>query len=156
MKLNYQFEFGFACQKSICQERYSKESTTAIAIVDLDFNFCPKVMCCKSCKMIESLNYNQLLWFIPSTVLDVLKGEVCKYFVVHSFNFLKITSTYVTEIHRYSILLLICNNHMHTSYFCTKQRAELKNLWCKKWYSQGISATDKLTQNRGVYRSMSE
>ena len=90
MKLNYQFEFGFACQKSICQEKYSKESTTAIAIVDLDFNFCPKVMCCKSCKMNVSLNYNQLLWFIPSTVLDVLKGEVCKYFVVQShLNFLK-------------------------------------------------------------------
>ena len=89
MKLNYQFEFGFACQISTCQEKCNKESTTAIAVVDLDFNFCPKVMCCKSCKMNGPLNYNQLLWFIPLTVLDVLKAEVRKYFVVLSLNFLK-------------------------------------------------------------------
>ena len=89
MKLNYQFEFGFAFQRSTCQEKCSKEGTTAIAIVDLDLNFCPKVMRCQGCKMNVQLNYNQLLWFIPSTVLDVLKAEVRKYFVVHSFNFLK-------------------------------------------------------------------
>ena len=114
MKLNHQFEFGFPCQISTCQEKCSKESTTAIAIVDLELNFCPKVMCCKHCKMNVPLNYNQLLWFIPSTVLDVLKGEVRMYFVVHSFNFFEITSTYVTKVHRYSILLLICNNCIHT------------------------------------------
>ena len=76
MKLNHQFEFGFACQEKTCQEKYSKESTIAIAIVELEYNFCPKVMCCKSCSKSVSLNYNQLLWFIPLNVLNVLKTEV--------------------------------------------------------------------------------
>ena len=76
MKLNYQFEFGFACQEKICQENYDKESATAIAIVELEHNFCPKLLCCKSCSKSVSLSYNQLLWFIPLNALNVLKTEV--------------------------------------------------------------------------------
>ena len=76
MKLNYQFEFGFACQEKICQEKNSKESTIAIAVVEFEHNFCPNMMCCKSCSKSVSLHYNQLLWFIPFNVLNVLKTEV--------------------------------------------------------------------------------
>ena len=76
MKLNYQFDFGFACQEKICQENYDKEGTAAIAIVEFEHNFCPKMMCCKSCSNSVSLSYNQLLWFIPLNVLNVLKTEV--------------------------------------------------------------------------------
>ena len=88
MKLNYQFEFGFACQKEACQEKYSTESTTAIASVELELNFCPKVMRCKSCKKYVPLSYNQLLWFIPIKVLDVLKAEVSIMLCSH-LNFIK-------------------------------------------------------------------
>ena len=87
MKLNYQFEFGFACRKETCQVKYSKESTIAIAIVELEHNFCPKVMCCKSCGELVPLNYNQLLWFIPFDVLDLLKKEVSMYFVAQLLEF---------------------------------------------------------------------
>ena len=88
MKLNYQFEFGFACQKETCQEKYSTESTTAIATVELELNFCPKVMRCKSCKKYVPLSYNQLLWFIPIKVLDVIKAEVSIMLCSH-LNFIK-------------------------------------------------------------------
>ena len=91
-ELNYQFEFGFACQKETCQVKYSKESTLAIAIVELEHNFCPKVMCCKSCGKPVSLNYNQLLWFIPFDVLDLLKKEVSMYFVAQLLEFFETTS----------------------------------------------------------------
>ena len=84
MKLNYQFEFGFACQEKICQENYGKESTTAIAIVELEYNFCPERMCCKSCRKFVPLSYNQLLWFIPLNVLNVLETKVSMYFVSQS------------------------------------------------------------------------
>ena len=76
MKINYHFEFGFACQEKICQQKYSKESIIAIAVVELEHNFCPKVMCCKSCSKSVPLSYNQLLWFIPLNVLNVLHTEV--------------------------------------------------------------------------------
>ena len=77
MKLNYQFEFGFACQVEKCKNTCSKESTTSIAIIELlGLNLCPQKMYCKTCKKYMPLNYNQLLWFIPLEVLKVLKAEV--------------------------------------------------------------------------------
>ena len=76
MKLKYQFEFGFACQEISCQEQISQENTIAIAVVELEHNFCPEVMRCKCCSKSVSLSYNQLLWFIPLKVLNVLTTEV--------------------------------------------------------------------------------
>ena len=76
MKSDYQFEFGFACQEKICQQGNHKENTTTVAIVELEHNYCPKVMCCKSCGKHIQLKYHQLLWFIPLNVLSILKAEV--------------------------------------------------------------------------------
>ena len=76
MKSDYQFEFGFACQEKICQEKNHKENTTTVAIVELEHNYCPEIMCCKGCGKHVPLKYHQLLWFIPSKALSVLKAEV--------------------------------------------------------------------------------
>ena len=81
MKVSYNFEFGFACQEKICQEKYSTESNIAIAIVKLKHNLCPKLMHCRNCRKSVLLNYNQLLWFIPLNTLHVLKAEVRTSFV---------------------------------------------------------------------------
>ena len=76
MRLNYQFQFGFACQEKSCQERKIKKDTTTVAIVDLKHDFCPKIMCCTGCSKSVTLEYSQLLWFIPLPVLDVLQRRV--------------------------------------------------------------------------------
>ena len=73
MKLTFQFEFGFACKERGCQEKSSQVNTTAIATVDCKFNFCPEMMRCKECGKSVLLKYNQLLWFIPSKILNILQ-----------------------------------------------------------------------------------
>ena len=79
MKLNYQFEFGFANQSECCQAKSTKENSTTIAVVQLEHNFCPKHMCCKGCGKCVPLSYEQLLWFIPSKVLNLLQSKVSTY-----------------------------------------------------------------------------
>ena len=76
MNLKYQFKFGFACQEKSCKEKNHKEDTTSIAIVKLEHNFCPKAMYCMVCSKSIPLKYDQLLWFIPLKVLDVLQIQV--------------------------------------------------------------------------------
>ena len=90
MRLNYQFQFGFACQEKSCKEKNSKKGTTTVAVVDLKHNFCPKIMCCKGCSKSVTLEYNQLLWFVPLQVLDVLQRVVstCTYICVCSLKHL--------------------------------------------------------------------
>ena len=87
MKLNYQFEFGFANQSECCQGKITKETATTIAVVQLEHNCCPKDMCCKSCGKCVPLSYNQLLWFIPSMVLNLLQSKVSTYIrtYVHTY-----------------------------------------------------------------------
>ena len=75
MNLKYQLNFGFACQEKTCVKK-SKEDTTSVAVVKLEHNFCPKVMCCTVCSKSVPLKYDQLLWFIPLKALDVLQVQV--------------------------------------------------------------------------------
>ena len=79
MRLNYQFQFGFACRTKNCQEKNNKKDTATVAIVDLRHNFCPKLMSCRGCSKSVTLDYNQLLWFVPLKVLDVLQSGVSIY-----------------------------------------------------------------------------
>ena len=72
MKLNYQFEFGFA--SGCCQPKNTEE--TIITVVQLEYNFCPKLVRCKGCSKCVPLSYDQLLWFIPPIVLNSLQSEV--------------------------------------------------------------------------------
>ena len=76
MNLKYQFKFGFACQEKTCEEKNHKDGTTSIAIVKLEYNFCPKAMRCMVCSKSVLLKYDQLLWFVPLKVLDVLQIQV--------------------------------------------------------------------------------
>ena len=75
INLKYQLKFGFACQEKTCVKK-SKEDTTSVAVVKLEHNFCPKVMCCTVCSKSVPLKHDQLLWFIPLKVLDVLRVPV--------------------------------------------------------------------------------
>ena len=75
MNLKYQLKFGFACQEKTCVKK-SKEDTTSVAVVKLEHNFCPKVMCCTVCSKSVPLKHDQLLWFIPLKALDVLQVPV--------------------------------------------------------------------------------
>ena len=86
MRLNYQFQFGFACREKSCQEKNSKKDTATVAIVDLRHSCCPKIMSCTGCSKSVTLSYNQLLWFVPLKALDVLQSEVSIYIAtVHMY-----------------------------------------------------------------------
>ena len=104
MRLNYQFQFGFACQEKSCQEKNSKKDTTTIAIVDVKHSYCPKIMSCTGCSKSVSLSYNQLLWFVPLIVLDVLQSEVSIYVATVRMYL----CTYVVTVHVYL--------HVHSQY----------------------------------------
>ena len=83
MNLKYQLKFGFACQEKTCIKK-SKEDTTSVAVVKLEHNFCPKVMCCTVCSKSVPLKHDQLLWFIPLKVLDVLQVPVSLFKITHT------------------------------------------------------------------------
>ena len=89
MNLKYQFKFGFACQEKTCNEKIHREDTTSIAIVKLEHNFCPKAMRCIVCSKSIPLKCDQLLWFIPLKVLDVLQIQVAKTLlkIIHTCNY---------------------------------------------------------------------
>ena len=104
MRLSYQFQFGLACRTKSCQEKNSKKDTATVAIVDLRHNFCPKMMSCRGCGMSVTLDYNQLLWFIPLKVLDVLQSVVS----VHICNY----CTYVCSCVLY-VCMYIVSSYMY-------------------------------------------
>ena len=78
LKVNYQFEFGFICSEKICKKKSIQDNIDIIAVVELNYNFCPKVMCCRYCGKSVALSYNQLLWFVPVKVVNTFETEVSK------------------------------------------------------------------------------
>ena len=104
MRLNYQFQFGFACQEKSCQEKNSKKDTATIAIVNLRYSCCPKIMSCTGCSKSVSLSYNQLLWFVPLMVLDVLQSKVSIYIAI----------TYVCTYVRIYVAILCIHSYIRT------------------------------------------
>ena len=115
MRLNYQFQLGFACQEKNCQEKSSKKDTATVAIVDLGHSCCPKIMSCTGCSKSVTLDYNQLLWFVPLKVLDVLQSGVSIY--VHSHCMHIYVCMYIVTLHAY--VDVYCR-YIASQYVCVK------------------------------------
>ena len=70
--LDGEFMFGFMCKEKRCKN---------IAYVQMKYPCCPETSLCNN-KHNPRMTYDQLIWFIPPKVMDIVnKVSSCMYFV---------------------------------------------------------------------------
>ena len=61
--LNGEFLFGFLCKEPNCEK---------IAYIQMQYPSCPKTLICSVCEHKSTMTFDQLVWFVPPDVMDVI------------------------------------------------------------------------------------